>query len=121
MLRINKYIYSGLVTSLIFILSGCSSVSSDEVIADSVSGYEYDKMTCSQIESEIAYLQKSVSQASGVVDKKKSSQGKKSAAAFLLFWPALFIVDDNSLEAQKYSRLKGEYEGALRVHRKKDC
>jgi len=78
-------------------------------------------MTCSELEGEIDHLQRSASQAAGVVDKKKSSQQGKSAAAFLLFWPALFIVDDNSIEAQKYARLKGEYEAALREHRKKEC
>jgi hypothetical protein len=106
---------------LMFTLSGCGNVSSNQVIADSVSSYEYDSMSCSSIEAEISYLQKAASEASGVVDKKKSSQEGKGAAAFLLFWPALFIIDDNSLEAQKYARLKGEYEAALKAHRKKDC
>ena len=57
--------------------------------------------------------------AAGVVDKKKSSQQGKMTAAILLFWPVAFIVDDNSLEAQKYARLKGEYEAALRIHVKR--
>ena len=120
-MNIYKYLTFGLAVSLTVVLSGCNNVASNEVIADSVSSYEYDKMTCSEIEGEIDHLQRAASQAAGVVDKKKSSQGKKSAAAFILFWPALFIVDDNSLEAQKYARLKGEYDAALREHRKKDC
>ena len=118
---INKYLTFGLAASIIVVLSGCNNVASNEVIADNVSGYEYDNMTCSALESEIDYLQRSASSAAGVVDKKKSSQSGKSAAAFIFFWPALFIVDDNSLEAQKYARLQGEYEAALRAHRKKDC
>ena len=51
---------------------------------------------------------------------KKTQQGK-GVASVLLFWPALFIIDDNSLEAQKYARLKGEYEAAEKAHRKKEC
>lgn len=120
-MNIDKYLAFGLAVSLTVVLSGCNNVASNEVIADSVSTYEYKNMTCSEIESEIDFLQRAASAAAGVVDKKKSSQQGKMAAAILLFWPVAFIVDDNSLEAQKYSRLKGEYEGALREHSKKDC
>ena len=55
------------------------------------------------------------------VDKKNSSAKGKNAAAFILFWPALFLIDDNSTEAQQYARKKGEYEAVQRTHRKKDC
>ena len=118
---IKKYLAFGLTVSSTVVLYGCNNVTSSEVIADSVSTYEFNNMTCSEIESEIDHLQRAASQAAGVVDKKKSAQSGKSAAAFLFFWPALFIVDDNSLEAQKYARLKGEHEAALKSHRKKDC
>ena len=120
-MNIYKYLTFGLAVSLTVVLSGCNNVASNEVIADSVSTYEYENMTCSEIESEIDHLQRAASTAAGVVDKKKSKQQGKMTAAILLFWPVAFIVDDNSLEAQKYGRLKGEYEAALRIHRKKDC
>ena len=120
-MNIKKYLAFGLAVSSTVVLYGCNNVTSNEVIADSVSSYAYNNMTCSELEAEIDHLQRAASQAAGVVDKKKSSQQGKSAAAFLLIWPALFIVDDNSLEAQKYARLKGEYEAALREHRIKDC
>ena len=120
-MNVKKYLAFGLAVSSTVVLYGCNNVTSSEVIADSVSTYQYDNMTCSELESEIDYLQRAASSAAGIVDKKKSSQQGKMTAAVLLFWPAAFIVDNNSLEAQKYSRLKGEYEGALRVHRKKDC
>ena len=80
-------------TLVVLSLSGCGNVSSNQVIADSVSTYEYDNMTCSAIEAEISHLQRSASEAAGVVDNKKSSQQGKGAAAVLLFWPALFIID----------------------------
>ena len=120
-MNIYKYLTFGLAVSLTVVLSGCNNVASNEVIADSVSSYEYDNMTCSEIEGEIDHLQRAASAASGVVDKKKSTQQGKMAASILLFWPIAFIIDDNSLEAQKYARLKGEYEAALRIHSKKDC
>ena len=120
MKKINLFpiLFSSLV---VLSLSGCGNVSSNQVIADSVSSYEYDNMTCPAIEAEISHLQRAATEACAIVDKKKSSQQGKGVASVLLFWPALFIIDDNSLEAQKYSRLKGEYEAASKVHRKKEC
>ena len=108
-------------TLVVLSLSGCGNVSSNQVIADSVSSYEYDNMTCPAIEAEISHLQRAATEAGAIVDKKKSSQQGKGVASVLLFWPALFIIDDNSLEAQKYARLKGEYEAAEKAHRIKEC
>ena len=120
-MNIKKCLIFGLAVSLTVVLSGCNNVASNEVIADSVSSYAYKNMTCSELEAEIDHLQRAASSASGVVDKKKSTQQGKMAASILLFWPVAFIIDDNSLEAQKYARLKGEHEAALKSHRKKDC
>ena len=68
-----------------------------------------------------AGMKSAATEAGAIVDKKKSSQQGKGVASVLLFWPALFIIDDNSLEAQKYARLKGEYEAAEKAHRIKEC
>ena len=56
------YLAFGLAISLTVVLSGCNNVASNEVIADSVSTYGYENMTCSQIESEIDHLQRAASQ-----------------------------------------------------------
>ena len=117
----NKYLVFTLAASLILILSGCNNVSSSEVISQNVSTYEYTDMTCSELEGEMDFLNNAANSAGNIVDKKKSSANGKNAAAFVFLWPALFFIDDNSAEAQKYARLKGEAEAAMRTHRKKDC
>jgi hypothetical protein len=38
-----------------------------------------------------------------------------------LFWPALFIIDDNKPEARRLARLKGEFEAAEKTYRRKKC
>ena len=116
-----KYLAFGVTTSLALLVSGCNNVSSTEVIAQNVSTYEYSDMTCSELEGEMDYLNNAANSAGNVVDKKKSSAKGKNAAAFVFFWPALFLIDDNSTEAQQYARKKGEYEAVQRTHRKKDC
>jgi len=121
MLNINKCLTFGVAISLALILSGCNNVKSSEVISQNVSTYEYSDMTCSQLEGEMVFLKNAANSAGNVVDKKNSSAKGKNAAAFILFWPALFLIDDNSSEAQQYARLKGEYEAVQRTHRKNDC
>ena len=116
-----KYLIFGVAVSFALILSGCNNVKSSEVISQNVSTYEYSDMTCSQLEGEMVFLNNAANSAGNVVDKKNSSAKGKNAAAFLLFWPALFLIDDNSSEAQQYARLKGEYEAVQRTHRKNDC
>ena len=120
-MNVNKYFTFGVAASLALIVSGCNNVSSTEVIAQSASTYEYSDMTCSELEVEMEYLSNAANSAGTVVDKKHSSVQGKNAAAFLFFWPALFLIDDNSVEAQQYAKLKGEYAAAKRVHRRKDC
>lgn len=105
---------------LAFITQSCS-VSSDEVMPDHITGYEYNKMTCSELEGEMDYLQRAANDAAGIVDQRKDTQDGKDAAAFLFFWPALFFTDTNAPEAKKYAQLKGEFEAAKRVHRRKNC
>ena len=117
----NKYLIFGVAVSFALVLSGCNNVKSSEVISQNVSTYEYSDMTCSQLEGEMVFLNNAANSAGNVVDKKNSSAKGKNAAAFILFWPALFLIDDNSTEAQQYARKKGEYEAVQRTHRKKDC
>ena len=79
-MNINKYLTFGLAASLAVVLSGCNNVASNEVIADSVSSYEYDKMTCSEIEGEIDHLQRAASIASGVMLKSLPAEAKMLSA-----------------------------------------
>ena len=101
------------------LLSGCGSVSSQNVIAESVSGYKFNKMSCSDLEFEMDYLQRAARTAAGVVDTVKATQDGKDAIAFLFFWPALFLTDDNKPQAAELARLKGEFEAANRIYSRK--
>ncbi|AYQ57341.1 hypothetical protein MS2017_1662 [Bathymodiolus thermophilus thioautotrophic gill symbiont] len=102
------------------ILTGCNRTSS-EVIADYVDGYKLTSMSCSEIRNELSYLQQRANEAAGIVDEKGKSQDGKDIAAFLLFWPALFLIDDNKPEARRYAQIKGEYEAAKRAYSRKGC
>ena len=106
--------------STVALISGCS-VSSDEVIAESVGSYQYNKMTCSELEGEMDHLQNAAAAAAGVVDERYKTQTGKDVAAVLLFWPALFIIDDNKPEARRLARLKGEFEAAENTYRRRKC
>ncbi|BBB23457.1 lipoprotein [Isorropodon fossajaponicum endosymbiont JTNG4] len=101
-------------------LTGCNT-SSSHVMADNMDGYEFSNMNCEEIRAELLHLQYTANNAAEIVDDIASSQDSKNVAAFLLFWPALFLIEDNSLEARKYAQIKGKYEAAKRIYRRKGC
>jgi len=109
-----------LIVAPLVIIQGCS-LSSAEVMPEHVSGFEYKKMTCDELEGEIGYLQRAANEAAGVVDQRKTTQDAKDGAALVFLWPLLFITDTNGPEVKKYATLKGEYEAAKRSHRRKGC
>lgn len=114
-----KFIISLAILSTV-ILTGCNRTSS-EVIADNVDGYKFNNMSCTEIRSELSHLQQQANNVSGIVDERKNTQDGKNVAAVLLFWPALFLIDNNAPEARKYAQIKGEHEAAKRVYSRKGC
>ena len=103
------------------LLSGCGSVSSQNVIPESVSGYKYQQNELvKNLEFEMEHLQRAARNRCrycgyGV----KSTQDGKDAIAFLFFWPALFLTDNNSAQAAQLATLRGEFEAANRVYSRK--
>ena len=90
MLNANKYLTFGVAISLALILSGCNNVKSSEVISQNVSTYEYSDMTCSQLESEMVFLNNAANSAGNVVDKKNSSAKGKNALRLFYFGQLYF-------------------------------
>jgi len=105
---------SGAISFSVF-LTGCEGgVSSNMVVADSVSGYKYTKMSCDELEYEIDYLEKKAKKMGVVVDKVKKEQQAKNAGAFLFCWICAPFIDTNSAEAAKLAEIKGEVEAVER-------
>ena len=107
---------------LSLIINSCGGgVSSGEVVPDYIDENKYNNLSCKKIIFKIEDLNNKINIAQKAVDTKKQTQSNKNIASFLFFWPALFITDDNSVEAKNYAHMKGEYEALIRVFKMKQC
>jgi hypothetical protein len=86
-----------------------------------VSSLKYKNLSCHQLEKELKSLNGATKLAKNATDKKLKTQNNKNVAAFLLFWPALFMIDDNKPEANKYAQIKGEFDTVVRTFDLKNC
>jgi len=110
---------SGVISFSVF-LTGCTGgTSSNMVIADTVSGYKYTKMSCDELEYELEFLSKKAKKAGAVVDSVKDEQMAKNAGAFLFCWICAPFIDTNDAEAAKLAEIKGEVEAIERELNKK--
>jgi len=110
-----KSLFAVLGISSLLILSGCEGgTSSSMVVADSVSGYKYTKMSCEELEYEMDHLERKARKMGAVVDERKETQQQKNVAAFLFCWVCAPFIDTNSAEATKLAEIKGEVEAVER-------
>jgi len=110
---------SGLVYISLF-LTGCDGgTSSGMVVADSVSGYKYTKMSCDELGYELDFLERKARKAGAVVDEVKEEQQAKNVGAFLFCWVCAPFIDTNSAETVKLAEIKGEVEAVERELYKK--
>ncbi len=102
------------------VLVGCAS-SANEIPTQYVSPVMYDSYDCQQIGGELSRLTRKVNESAGIVEEKASSDSTTMAIGLILFWPSLFFLDGDGVEAQEYSRLKGEYEALEVASIQKKC
>ena len=99
---------------------GCAS-NSKEIGATYVSPMTYQNYSCEQLVTENIRLQNRLSQVAGNVDKKAHGDKVKMGVGLVLFWPTLFFLKGDGVEAQEYARLKGEHEAFDAAYIQKNC
>jgi len=102
------------------LLAGCAS-NSKEIKAMYVSPMTYDGYNCQQMREENQRIQGRLSEVAGTVDKRASGDKTKMGVGLILFWPTLFFLKGDGIEAQELSRLKGEHEALEQAYIKKSC
>jgi hypothetical protein len=108
-----------LILVLAFMLAGCAD-HSEKVQASYVSPLQYDDYSCSQIKAEIGRVGRRMNEVAGVQDKTASNDSAAMGVGLILFWPALFFID-NSDQHVELARLKGEFDALEQAAIKKDC
>lgn len=102
------------------LIAGCAS-SPDKIGAVYVSPLQYQNYDCKQIVMEMERVGRRVGELQSNLKQKADSDSGKMAVGMILFWPALFFLDGNSVEAQEYARLKGERDTLEKVVIEKKC
>ncbi len=108
-----------LVLLVALALSACAQ-SSEKIQPSYVSPLQYDDYTCSQIKGEVGRVGRRMNEVAGVQDKTASNDSAAMGVGLILFWPALFFIDNTDQRAE-LGRLKGEFDALEQVAIKKDC
>lgn len=107
-------------TAVVVITAGCASKPS-EIQAQYVSPITYSDYSCKQIRSEMRRVQSKVTNLGGQIEDNASGDNMAMGVGMVVFWPALFFLDGDGVEAQDYARLKGEYEALEQSAIHKNC
>lgn len=115
-----NYLKPMLVIGSALLATGCASGSKD-IRAAYVSPMTYENYSCQQLVTENERLQRQLSSVAGDVDKKAHGDKVKMGVGLVLFWPTLFFLKGDGVEAQEYARLKGEHEAFEEAYVRKNC
>ncbi len=101
-------------------LAGCATRSGDvKPIPASVA--EFSIWSCERIGDEIESVQKRAADLAYAVDERGGNNIVALGFGLTVFWPALFAMRPQGLEAQDLAQLKGRYEALQEAARTKGC
>lgn len=111
-----------LITTLLALsIVGCASQPEDIATAH-VSPMQYQSYSCFQIERELQRVNRRASELHASLDETADNDAGQMAMGLILFWPALFFLEGgDGVEAQEYSRLKGERDALEQSAIQKNC
>tara|TARA_X000000368_G_scaffold250283_1_gene197689 strand:- start:397 stop:750 length:354 start_codon:yes stop_codon:yes gene_type:complete len=107
---------------ILIIISGCSSAQkASEVNPTRVSIAPYLKMDCKALTTEQTSLVKEAEILGALVDQEYSSDKNKELVAWVLFTPAILLVDGNAESAAQLASIKGQLEAVQEAQKINDC
>ena len=101
-------------------LSGCATRAVNVVPAPA-SPSEFMLWDCSRIDDESDRVQQRASDVAWSVDERVGNNIVALGVGAMVFWPALFALQPDGLEAADLSRLKGRFEALAIASRNKGC
>tara|TARA_B100001059_G_scaffold93212_1_gene92522 strand:- start:296 stop:649 length:354 start_codon:yes stop_codon:yes gene_type:complete len=107
---------------LILGLSACSSAkTASEISAAYVPMGKYKKMSCSELRAEERYAKREVDDMRERLEKSYKDDKTAEAIGWILFAPALLVMDGNSAEQREFGEAKGLMMGIQDVMDAKGC
>jgi len=101
------------------LLSACAD-HADKIQASYVSPLQYGDYSCKQIKAELGRVGRKMNEVAGIQDKTASDDSVAMGVGLILFWPALFFID-NSDQHIELARLKGEFDALEQAAIQKNC
>ena len=113
---------NGISIVLILGLSACSNAkTASEVSAAYVPMGKYEKMSCSQLRTEERYAKREVEDMRDKLEKSYNDDKAAEAIGWILFAPALLVMDGNSAEQREFGEAKGRMMGIQDIMDTKGC
>jgi len=111
-----------LTLPFILLIVACSNAKhSYEVQSNYVPASRYAHLSCEQLISEAEALRARTPALAAAVDEHRKSQNGVEVVTWVLFWPAAFMLDDGSDNAQQLAQAKGDLEAIQQNLLSKDC
>ena len=101
-------------------LAGCASKSS-EIAPTYVSPMQYQSYNCAQLAEEAQRVSSAAATATGVQDKQATNDAVALGVGFVIFWPSLFFIGGDKVNAAQLAHLKGEMDAIQEASIQKKC
>ncbi len=106
---------------ILFLFCSCATAPNN-LPSTYVSPLKYRDYDCDQIAAEMDHISARTAQLYGSLNQKAVGDAIQMGIALGLFWPAIFLLEGgDGVEAQEYSRLKGEFEALRETAVQKKC
>ncbi len=102
------------------VLSGCAS-SVKNIAPSYVSPVLYQNLTCEQLAAEAQRVSIAAATATGAQEGQAGKDAAMVGVSLVLFWPAIFFVGGDNVNAGEVARLKGEMQAIEQANIAKNC
>lgn len=111
-----KFQFVFVVSCIALLLNGCSTTKfSKDILSEDVPESNYVTYNCYQIQHELRHVSSRLAEVEDVQDSAKRYDQNMAALAWLIFWPAVFAIDNEDHGAE-IAMLKGQQDALTRVN-----
>ena len=82
---------------------------------------QYQSYTCAQLAEEAQRVSSAAATATGVQDKQATNDAVALGVGFVIFWPSLFFIGGDKVNAAQLAHLKGEMDAIQEASIQKKC
>jgi hypothetical protein len=104
----------------VLLLAGCAH-SSEDIVARSVPEATFNDYECEKIASEAQRISSRMNELKGWVNEQADDDRLMTTVGILAFPPLLFFLKGDTVQAEEYANLKGEYATLQAVSAQKQC